>query len=59
MAKKIKARVLIDCDLGRVNDVIEIDSDVDNIADLELSGKVDTSPAAVEYAESLQPQEKK
>lgn len=45
----IKARVLVDCDLGAPNDVVEIEtSKAKSMAD-----KVDTDPAAVEYAESL------
>ena len=48
-AKKVKARVLIDCVHGKCNDVIEIDSD--EVKGLE--GVVDSTPAAVKYAESL------
>jgi len=48
-AKKVKARVLIDCDLGKCNDVVEVDQ-----ADVKgLEGVVDAAPAAVKYAESL------
>lgn len=48
--KKVKARVLIDCEHGKCNEVVEIDPDL-----LEsLSGVVDANPAAVAYAESLQ-----
>jgi hypothetical protein len=48
-AKKVKARVLVDCDLGKCNDVVEVDP-----ADVKgLEGVVDAAPAAVKYAESL------
>jgi len=48
-AKKVKARVLIDCDLGKCNDVVEVDqTDVKG-----LEGVVDAAPAAVKYAETL------
>lgn len=46
----IKARVLVECHLGKCNDVVEIDeNEVEGIKDL-----VDTTPEAVAYAESLQ-----
>lgn len=48
--KNIKARVLVACDLGAPNDVIEIDPATAKA----LADKVDTDPAAVKYAESLQ-----
>ena len=48
-AKRVKARVLVNCDLGKPNDVVEIDAD--QVKSLE--GVVDTAPAAVKYAESL------
>jgi hypothetical protein len=56
MAKKqqlaegqVKARVLVDCDLGNCNDVVAVDE-----TSLEsLAGVVDAEPAAVTYAESL------
>lgn len=45
----IKARVLVDCDLGAPNAVVEIEaSKVKSLAD-----KIDADPAAVAYAESL------
>lgn len=48
-AKKIKARVLTACGLGRPNDVVEIDaSEAKALVDL-----VDTDPKAVAYAETL------
>lgn len=48
-AKKVKARVLVDCDLGKCNDVVELDA-----AEAKAqAGVVDTDPAAVKYAESL------
>lgn len=47
-AKKVKARVLIDCVHGKCNDVVEIEA-----AQVKaLEGVVDTDPAAVAYAES-------
>lgn len=48
-AKKLKARVLVDGAFGKCDDVVEIDAD--QVKDLQ--GVVDTSPAAVKYAESL------
>lgn len=48
-AKKKKARVLVACELGQPNDVVEIDAAQEKgLADL-----VDTSAEAVAYAESL------
>lgn len=47
--KKVKARVLVACDLGAPNDVVEIDADQAK----SLENVVDTAPAAVKYAESL------
>jgi len=48
-AKKVKVRVLMDCDLGKCNDVVEIDA-----AEVKaLAEKVDADPKAVAYAESL------
>jgi hypothetical protein len=45
----IKARVLVDCDLGKCNDVVLISAaQIEALADV-----VDTDPAAVEYAESI------
>lgn len=48
-AKKVKARVLIDCVHGKCNDIVEIDPDDAK----SLEGVVDTAPVAVKYAESL------
>jgi hypothetical protein len=45
----IKARVLVDCDLGAPNDVVEIDAGTAKL----MADKVDTDPFAVAYAESL------
>lgn len=45
----VKVRVLIDCEHGKPNDVVEIDSALA----VTLVGTVDAEPAAVEYAESL------
>lgn len=45
---EVKARLLVDCDLGKCNDVVMIDAD-----QLEaLAGVADADPAAVAYAES-------
>ncbi|NRR28885.1 hypothetical protein HSX11_01685 [Oxalobacteraceae bacterium] len=45
----VRARVLVDCDYGRCNDVIEIDADL-----VEALGTVvDAAPEAVAYADSL------
>ena len=49
MADKVKGRVLVDCDLGKCNDVVEIDPKQVK----GLAGTVDTDPEAVAYAESL------
>lgn len=46
-----KARVLLDCAYGKVDDVIEILPD--DLLGAEASGHVDTHPDAVAYAESL------
>ena len=43
----VKARVLVDCAFGKVNDVVEVDTEVAH------GGELDTSPEAVAYAESL------
>jgi len=48
-AQKVKARVLMDCEHGKCNDVIEIDAKQVK----SLAGIVDTDPEAVAYAESL------
>lgn len=48
-AKKKKARVLVACDLGQPNDIIEVDSTQEKA----LADVVDTSPEAVAYAESI------
>jgi hypothetical protein len=48
-AQKSKARVLVDCELGKCNDVVEIDAKQAKA----LAGVVDTDPEAVAYAESL------
>ncbi|WP_156116739.1 hypothetical protein [Massilia sp. 9096] len=47
--KKVKARVLVDCDLGKCNDVVEIDPKQVKA----MAGTVDTDAEAVAYAESL------
>lgn len=48
-AQKVKGRVLRDCELGKVNDVVDIDAKQVKA----LAGTVDTDPDAVAYAESL------
>lgn len=48
-AGPVKVRVLVDCEHGKPNDVIEIDGDLVE----SLAGLVDADHAAVEYAESL------
>lgn len=45
---KIKARVLIACDYGRPDDVVEVTK-----AEVLASGALDADPAAVAYALSL------
>jgi len=50
-AEKVKARVLVDCALGKVNSLALVDSD--QVEQLRKDGKIDPSTAAVEYAESL------
>ena len=50
-ADKTKARVLLDCAYGKVDEVIEIEAA--DLAVAQASGHVDTDPAAVTYAESL------
>lgn len=48
-AKKVKVRVLVDCSLGKCNDVVELDAD----AVASHGGEVDAHPSAVAYAEKL------
>ncbi|HEY0062988.1 MAG TPA: hypothetical protein VGC21_12770 [Telluria sp.] len=45
----VKARVLVDCEYGKPNDVVTIEA----VQAPSLAGVLDTDPAAVEYAESL------
>lgn len=46
----VKVRILVDCCLGKCNDVVEVDG-----AQLAgLDGIVDADPEAVAYAQSLQ-----
>jgi len=45
----VKARVLVDCHLGKVDDVVTLEAA--EIA--QCAGLVDADPAAVAYAESL------
>lgn len=44
----VKARVLVDCIYGKVNDVVQITQ-----AEADASSDVDAHPDAVAYAESL------
>nr|WP_314607337.1 hypothetical protein [uncultured Janthinobacterium sp.] len=46
----IKARVLVSCAYGEPNDIVELD---DELA-VSLGDVLDTNPAAVDYAESIQ-----
>lgn len=48
---RIRARVLHDCEHGKPNDLVTLDSDV--AAAAEEAGQVDTSPAAAAYAATL------
>jgi len=48
-AKKKKARVLVACELGQPNEIVEIDA----AQEKGLTDVVDTSTEAVAYAESL------
>lgn len=52
-AKKVKARVLSHCEHGAPNDVVELPADVAKPLDGVV---IDTSPAAVAYADSLKSQ---
>ena len=47
--KKVKVRVLVNCEHGAPDDVVEVDADLVK----GLEGVVDAAPAAVKYAESL------
>ena len=49
--RTVKARVLVECEHGRPNDLIELPSQVAKAA--EKIGLVDTDKAAVAYAASL------
>ncbi|WP_070217815.1 MULTISPECIES: hypothetical protein [unclassified Janthinobacterium] len=48
--KRVRARVLVACEYGEPNDVVELDADLV----VGLAGIVDTDPIAVEFAESLE-----
>lgn len=52
--KPVRARVLVDCALGRINDVIEVPSDA--VKAHESAGLIDTEKAAVAYALTLRAQ---
>lgn len=47
----VEVRVIFGCDLGAVNEVIELQAD--QVESFEVAGLVDSSAAAVEYAKSL------
>lgn len=49
--KKVKARVLLNCHLGEINDVVSLPADEAKLA--EENGQIDTSKAAVAYAAGL------
>jgi hypothetical protein len=49
-AGQVKARVLMDCQFGKVDDVVVFESADEAAA---AAGQVDTNPEAVAYAESL------
>lgn len=46
-----EARVLVDCHLGRVNDIIELDAGA--LADAKGAGLVDDDHGAVAFARTL------
>jgi hypothetical protein len=48
-AQKTKVRVLVECDFGKPNDVVELDAKQIKAA----AGQVDADTNAVAYAESL------
>ena len=50
-AKKVKLRVLVDCALGKPNDVVALSESEAKAAAAE--GIADPAPAAVAYAEKL------
>lgn len=49
--KTVKARVLADGSLGKINEVVDVPQE--NVKALESEGQIDTSKAAVAYALSL------
>lgn len=50
-AKKVDARVLVDCEHGKPNAVVSLDADVAKAA--EKAGVIDTAKEAVAYAKSI------
>ena len=54
--KKVKARVLSQCAHGASNDLVELDADEAKAAEAE--GLIDTNKAAVQYAASLEQNQK-
>ena len=55
-AKVVKARVLTVCAYGEANDLVELDADEAKSAESE--GLIDTNKAAVQYAASLEQNQK-
>jgi len=49
--KKTSARVLVDCQLGKANDMVELDAGA--LKNAEAAGLVDSDKAAVAYALTL------
>lgn len=49
--RPVRARVLVDCTHGRINDVVDVPSDAVKAA--EAAGLIDTDKAAVAYALGL------
>jgi hypothetical protein len=51
MAKKIVVRVLVDCAVGKADDVVEIDASAAKV--MAEAGEVDVHPDAVAWARTL------
>lgn len=49
---KTQARLLSDCQYGKTNDVVELTPE--ELEQAEAAGQADSTPAAVDYALSLQ-----
>lgn len=50
-AGMVNVRVLSDCDLGKANDVVQLDASL--VESYERGGNVDATPEAVAYAMTL------